>query len=285
MSSLTNIEKLRFEKLFEMKGGYVLDFSNRTFQEFILSNADINIWDDKYNYGSGSKANRLRAFMQKESDGVVGKLLGELLDYWKTQRQINGVSIQRNEQDLLNECEKVANKLLGKEVETELKGITEDEFINKEFKGLSLDKLELDTVITTVLNQRLDEIKKCLQGKISLAAIFLCGSTLEGILLGIASKNSKDFNESKVSPKNKEGKVLKYEEWSLANFIDVSHSLGLLGEDVKKFSHALRDFRNYIHPYEQVASRFNPDEYTSKICWQVLQAAIFQLSKKEGAHG
>ncbi len=47
---------------------------------------------------------------------------------------------------------------------------------------------------------------------------------------------------------------------------------------VKKFSHSLRDFRNYIHPYEQVSSRFNPDEHTARISWQVLKAALFQLS-------
>jgi hypothetical protein len=65
----------------------------------------------------------------------------------------------------------------------------------------------------------------------------------------------------------------------LSNFIDVAHDVGLLKEDVKKFSHSLRDFRNYIHPYEQISSRFNPDKHTAKISWQVLKAAIYQLTK------
>ena len=43
MSDLSSIEKLKLEKLFGMGGGYVLDFSNRTFQEFILDNIRINI--------------------------------------------------------------------------------------------------------------------------------------------------------------------------------------------------------------------------------------------------
>lgn len=157
--------------------------------------------------------------------------------------------------------------------------ITESEFINREFKNVSLDKLGLEGQITDILNHRLEEIRKCLNNKASLAVVFLCGSTLEGVLLGVALTKPREFNESKVSPKNKEGKALQFHEWSLANFIDVTHSLGLLGEDVKKFSHALRDFRNYIHPYQQVASKFTPDEHTAKICWQVLQAAISQLSK------
>jgi hypothetical protein len=66
--------------------------------------------------------------------------------------------------------------------------IKEDDFLKKEFGEVSIDKLALDGVITEVLNLRLDEIKKCLDVKAPLAVIFLCGSTLEGILLGIASK-------------------------------------------------------------------------------------------------
>jgi uncharacterized protein with HEPN domain len=68
-------------------------------------------------------------------------------------------------------------------------------------------------------------------------------------------------------------------DWTLNDFINIARDLNLVGEDVKKFSHALRDFRNYIHPYQQMSSGFNPDGHTAKICWQVLQAAITQLSK------
>ena len=81
MSSLTNIEKRKFEQLLGMGGGYVLDFSNRTFQEFVLDSTSRNVYDSRYDYGSGSKANRLRGFWQQEGNGVVGKLMAEMLDY------------------------------------------------------------------------------------------------------------------------------------------------------------------------------------------------------------
>ncbi len=80
MSDLSSIEKLKLEKLFEMGGGYVLDFSNRTFQEFILDNVGIDIYDSKYDYASGSKANRLRAFWSEESNYLVSKLIFESLE-------------------------------------------------------------------------------------------------------------------------------------------------------------------------------------------------------------
>ena len=111
-----------------------------------------------------------------------------------------------------------------------------------------------------------------------MSVIFLSGSSLEGILLGIASKYPREFNKSKSSPKTPIGIVKPFNEWTLSNFIDTAHDIGILKEDVKKFSHSLRDFRNYIHPYEQVSSRFNPDEHTAIICWQVLKAAIYQIT-------
>jgi hypothetical protein len=161
----------------------------------------------------------------------------------------------------------------------EKENLSEEEFINKDFKNISIDNIGLDSDVNDVIKQRLEEIKNCLKSKASLAVIFLCGSTLEGILFGVAIKNTKSFNACKSSPKDKLGKIKPFHEWTLNDFINTSRELNIIGEDVKKFSHALRDFRNYIHPYQQVASNFNPDEQTAKICWQVLQVAIIQLSK------
>jgi hypothetical protein len=62
MSNLTFTEKRRFEQLLGMETGYVLDFTNRTFAEFIRDSTGRDIYDARYHYESGSKANRLRAF-------------------------------------------------------------------------------------------------------------------------------------------------------------------------------------------------------------------------------
>jgi len=98
MSDLTAVEKRKLEKLFGMETGYVLDFSNRTFEEFIRDSTGLNIFDQRYNHGSGSKANRLRAFWQKEDNDVVGKLLNDILDYYEpkgVQWEICGLIVTR----------------------------------------------------------------------------------------------------------------------------------------------------------------------------------------------
>jgi len=81
MSSLTSTEKRKLEQFLGMASGYVLDFTNRTFEEFIRDSTGREIYDERYNEGSGSKANRLRAFWQKEDDATVAKLMGNMLDY------------------------------------------------------------------------------------------------------------------------------------------------------------------------------------------------------------
>lgn len=157
----------------------------------------------------------------------------------------------------------------------------EKDFINQEFDETSIYDLNLDGFISDILNKRIQEIKASLKVNSPLSAIVIIGSTLEGILLGFASKNPKDFNQAKAAPKDKEGKTRLYQDWSLSNFIDVAYELRFIQEDAKKFSHSLRDFRNYIHPYEQMSSGFNPDIHTAKLCWNVLKVVMIQLSKKK----
>lgn len=81
MSDLTPVEKRKLEKFLGMETGYVLNFSNRSFAEFVRDSTGRDIYDSRYDYGSGSKANRMRAFWQKEDNSVVGKLMKDILDY------------------------------------------------------------------------------------------------------------------------------------------------------------------------------------------------------------
>lgn len=106
MSDLTFLEKRKLETLFQMGGGYVLDFSNRTFAEFVADCTGRDIWDAKYAYSSGSKANRLRAFWAQEPNHIVGKPVKDLLEYC---RPAAGNS-QRDR--LFEDCERIAGRLL-----------------------------------------------------------------------------------------------------------------------------------------------------------------------------
>lgn len=118
MSDLSNIEKRIFERLFGMGSGYVLDFSNRTFEEFILDSTGKSIYDSKYSNASGSKANRLRAFWSIEPNYVVAKLLGDLLHY------VAEPGVSPDQEQLLESCRRAVQRLSQSAPVPEIEAIT-----------------------------------------------------------------------------------------------------------------------------------------------------------------
>jgi len=82
MSSLTHIEKQKLERKLGMEGGYVLNFSNRTFEEFFREVVGVQIYESRFDLGSGSKANRMRAFWQVATDEQLILLFNGFLEGW-----------------------------------------------------------------------------------------------------------------------------------------------------------------------------------------------------------
>lgn len=196
-------------------------------------------------------------------------------DGWKVEVKNTGVEIHR---------------VAGPDVEAQLKEsyeaeniMSEADFLKVEIEDINISKLSIDETLKPVLEARMTEMKSCFKAQAYLSVIFMAGSMLEGILLSLANRNPKVFNLSNVAPKNKENKVKPFYDWTLNDLITVAHSVGILKQDIAKFSHVLRDFRNYIHPYQQMSERFFPDENTAKICMQVMKGALLQISKNEGS--
>jgi len=274
VSNLSHLERKRFEDLFGMESGYVLDFSRRTFATFIKETVGKDIYSEKYSFKGDSKANRLRAFWEVETDYVVGQLLLALLEYWRYKnRSREKDAYAWIEPPLYFECLQISEKLSGKKGKEE-----ESKLLNEGFREIPLEKLPIDSNLIPVLRQRFDEAIKCFQANAPLAVILLCGSILEGILLGIARTRPEEFNRANSTPKDDSGKVRPISDWSLSQMIDVACEVGLLTEDIKEFSHSLRNYRNYIHPLKQLSSEFAPDMHTAKMCLVVLGAAVHCLS-------
>lgn len=188
-------------------------------------------------------------------------------DKWKIIRNGADISFQR------------LDKVEVKEPSKPNHATTENQFLSREFSNISVQKIGLEGMVSEVIEERIKEIERCYSSAAYLSVIIMAGSTLEGILLGLANQYPKDFNTAKSSPKDKLGKVYELSKWSLSSFIDVAYELGLVQHDIQRFSHTLRDFRNYIHPYQQMSFGFNPREHTAKICLHVLKAAIQEISE------
>ena len=75
MAELKRSEVRFIDTVFGMEGGYVLDFSNRTFAEFFEDEFGVQIYQPKYDALGSSKANHLRAFLREEDGHMVGWVL------------------------------------------------------------------------------------------------------------------------------------------------------------------------------------------------------------------
>ena len=273
MSTLTEVEKRYLEKILGMEGGYVLDDNDMTFGQF-FNHHGVDIHGTKYQIYGTSKAKKMRAFWEREQDALVGKVLAEMLSVYEANCRLSNKKIDFV---VLQESRKIVDRLWGK-LQPAPSSKTGDDFLNREFTIPNIQNLPIEASVVPIIESRLAEARKALGVGAHLSVIFLCGSVLEAVLLGVAQKEPARFNQAAASPKANDGKVKHFPDWSLAQFIDVACEIDLLKPDVKKFSHGLRDFRNYIHPYEQMVSRFTPDEHTAKLCFQALKAALASVA-------
>lgn len=278
MSTLTVTDRAYLEKFLDMSGGYPHrypgeKFSDNSFGAFFQRHS-IDIHSPKYQIHGTSKANKLRAFWDIENDSVVGKVMSGMVDEYVVGCELNNKNV---EPTLLEKVRGIVARLNGKAQAAKPIQIA-DEFLNHEFAIPNIQKLPIEPLAIPIIESRLAEARKAMGAGAHLSVIFLCGSVLEAVLLGAAQKEPARFNKATASAKDGNGGVKRFHEWSLAQFIDVACEIDLLKPDVKKFSHGLRDFRNYIHPYEQMSSGFTPDEHTAKLCFQVLKAALASIA-------
>lgn len=81
MSNIRSVDMMLLDDLFEMGGGYVLNFSDRTFARFFAEELNVDIDDPSYRRNGGSKAKRLRCFLQIVDKPTVIRTLNALWEY------------------------------------------------------------------------------------------------------------------------------------------------------------------------------------------------------------
>lgn len=119
MADLNTIEKQILEKLFQMGSGYVLNFSDRTMGEFFKDDVGIDIYDPKYNYATGSKANRIRGFWYVADNKLVGKSILKLVEYIENQIFLGDLNSADFTKNSMNQALRIGEKLFGEEIPIE----------------------------------------------------------------------------------------------------------------------------------------------------------------------
>lgn len=101
VADLDPTTKLKLESILDMSGGYILDFSNDTFADFVRSSLGFDPYV-KYT-GDLSKAKLLRLLWHEEPAASVAKLNLDLLDYWRATLQLAGKTPPEPQQTVVQE--------------------------------------------------------------------------------------------------------------------------------------------------------------------------------------
>ena len=129
-----------------------------------------------------------------------------------------------------------------------------------------------------VIERRWKEAQKCQYTQCYTSAVIMMGSILEALILSRALLSPEVTYQGSKAPK-KNGKSPAIQDWNLNQLVDVAVEVGWLKTDRGKFSHALRESRNVVHPWVEVTTRANFDEATCKTSWEVLKASVDDLIK------
>lgn len=81
MPNIRPIDMLFLDELFEMGGGYVLNFSDKTMSRFFAEELNVDIDDPAYTENGTSKGKRLRCLLQKVDVPTVVRTLKALWEY------------------------------------------------------------------------------------------------------------------------------------------------------------------------------------------------------------
>lgn len=133
-------------------------------------------------------------------------------------------------------------------------------------------KITSDSNFIIILTERWKEAIICANGGANIAASVMLGSILEGALFTTAMNNQLAAKSTKSSPQNKD-----IEKWSLNDLIKVAIELGWIKRDRREFAEVVRDYRNLIHPKEQVKTGKTPDECHVKVSLIAVKGAINDL--------
>lgn len=223
----------------------------------------------------------LRKLWSSLSNHQFARLTIDMLEYRRLAEGLGRITPESAERAATdrNLAEEVLEQLRPLLEDTERVSSEEAVFLAKDVAHLDLAAVQVPVDFQSVIADRLEEVEKCFATGAPLAVVILCGSTLEGLLYEVARSHPAEYNQTRAAPR-RDNKVRAFPDWTLNDLLNASRELGVIGEDISKFAHAVREFRYYIHPQQQVKEGFRPRKVTAQIARQVLRAAIDDLATR-----
>ena len=130
-----------------------------------------------------------------------------------------------------------------------------------------------DRAIRVIVERDYGEAQRAYISECWKSVIVLCGGMIEAVLADLLIQNEKLAKSLPGAPKN--GDITR---WDLVDLIKIAVALKLVSAGVEKLSHSIREYRNLVHPGNEVRNNLRFDAEEARIALEVLNIVHRDLS-------
>lgn len=128
--------------------------------------------------------------------------------------------------------------------------------------------------LRNILERDYSEIQRAFIAKCWKSVIILSGGAIEAILV-----DRLQSDPGRATASNKAPKVPDISKWDLNDLVNVAVDLGYVSAGAEKLSHSVRDYRNLVHPGNEIRKKLGFDSEEARIALEVLHIVWRDLSK------
>jgi hypothetical protein len=130
-----------------------------------------------------------------------------------------------------------------------------------------------DSDLRHILERDFYEIQRAFISQCWKSVIILCGGAIEAILTDLLLAN-----ESQAKASGRASKAPDITRWDLSDLINVAVDLKLVTPGVEKLSHPIREYRNLVHPGNEIRNKLTFNAEEARIALEVLNIVYRDLS-------
>jgi hypothetical protein len=138
----------------------------------------------------------------------------------------------------------------------------------REFKFVS------DSNLKAIIERDYEEIQRAFISQCWKSVMILCGGAIEAILTDLLLINKTAAMSAKCAPKGDD-----ITRWGLSKLIDVAVELQLVSAGIQKLSHPLKEYRNLVHPGNEIRNKLYFGAEEAKIAVEILHMLHRDLTR------
>ena len=131
-----------------------------------------------------------------------------------------------------------------------------------------------DAALRQILQRDYLEAQRAFAAQCWKSVIILSGGAIEALLLDRLLRDEATAKASSAAPREP-----KLGRWDLADLIKVAVDLQVVGPGLEKLSHTVREYRNLVHPGNELRSKLTAEQEDARIAFGVLDWLHRELSK------